>query len=194
MTLRLLMLAAACTCVLSAATGCNMPTHEQQAAANEIYLQQEGLAALQAGSAAPSLAGALDDAGQPVDLDALLAGSERGAVLFFFPALDVPNSLRNLRDLQKRSGKLAEQGIVAAGVVPADPARASEWASRNGLTLPLLADPRGDVARAWGCLGPAGSLPQRTTIGVKRDGSVAFFYRGSAPEQEIKRAFELNGK
>jgi peroxiredoxin Q/BCP len=194
MYLRLLLLVICLTSLLLGGASCSMPTHEQQAAANEVYLHKEGIVALQPGAAAPELSGATLATGEAVELQQLAQQHPGGLILFAFPALDAPNSLRNLRDWEKRSQRLAEHSIGVYGLAPAPAETVMQWQAARGIRLPLLADPSGSTARAWGCLGPEASLPQRTTIGVGPEGSVVFFYRGSAPDQTVNSAFRLNGK
>jgi thioredoxin-dependent peroxiredoxin len=46
-----------------------------------------------------------------------------------------------------------------------------EFAEALGVDYPILSDPRGEVARAYGVLGPSG-FPSRTTFFIGRDGHI----------------------
>jgi peroxiredoxin Q/BCP len=172
-------------------TGCMMPNHEAQLAANEEILKKEGIVALQLGDAAPPLSGVVDSAGQPVALNVLLDKHQRGVLLFFFPALDTPNSNANLLDWDKRRAALEAEGLGAYAVCPSDAAAAAALGGKLGLSLPLLADPTGAAARAYGCLPAQGQYPQRTTVGLGHQGAVEYFHRGSLDQAAVEKAFGL---
>lgn len=185
--LTVLVLALAVCCC----SGCMMPNREAQIAANEVYLQQEGLAALAPGNAAPPLTGLTDSAGAPVELASLLEQHPKGVLLLFFPALDTPNSDSNLLDWDKHRAALEAKQLGLYAVCPSDAATAAAHAGKLGIQLPLLADPQGTVARAYGCLAPEGKYPQRTTVGIGAQSGIVYFHRGSLELPAVEKAFGL---
>jgi peroxiredoxin len=181
-----------CVPCLLFCNSCMMPDRAKQVAANEVYLKKEGLTALEAGHAAPDLGGAVDAAtGEPAVLAALLDGHQLGIVLLFIPALDTPNSLHHLRELDKRRADLEAKGIGVAGVCPGNAEAVKVWAARHSLLLPLIADPVGQAAEAYGCLAAGASYPQRTTVGITAEKGIVLYYRGMAPVADIDKAFGL---
>ena len=166
-----------------------MPNHEQQIAENEAQLKKEGIQALSIGALAPPLTGATDAAGAPVVLADLLAQHKTGVVLFFFPALDTPNSNGNLADLDRRRSALEAQGLGVYAVCPAAPAAATAYFQQLGISLPLLADPSGTLAQAYGCLASGGQFPQRTVAVVGDKAGIVYFHRGPL-DQPAQAAME----
>jgi peroxiredoxin len=182
--------------LLASLTGCTMPTPEEQVAANEQYLKQEGITALAVGDPLPDLSALRleQQSGETVTFASLVAKHPAGVLIFLFPALETPNSQRNLLDWERRSSKLASQGLGVVAIAPGDLAAAQTWASSIGFRQPLLADPSGAAARALGCLSPTGSFPQRTTIGLTPDGKIALFWRGQADDKKVASAFGLTSR
>jgi len=166
-------------------SGCMMPNHDAQISANEAYLKQEGITALPLLSTAPQLTGVTDSTGQPVSLSALLDRHKTGVLLFFFPALDTPNSSANLLDWDKRQAALTAEGLGAYAICLADAAAAAKYSQELGITLPLLADPQGTAAAAYGCLPSGGQFPQRTTIGLSPQGGVVYYHRGTLDQPAV---------
>jgi peroxiredoxin Q/BCP len=172
-------------------TGCMMPNHDQQIQANEAYLKREGIVALKVGDSAPPLTGATDGSGEAAQLPAMLAAHKTGVLLFFFPAVDTPNSNLNLQDWDKRRAALEAEGLGIYAVCPASAAGAASYAQELGITLPLLADPEGTVAQAYGCLPPGGQYPQRTTVGIGPAGDITFYHRGTQDQAAVLKGFGL---
>jgi peroxiredoxin Q/BCP len=177
--------------LLVLAAGCLPTNHEAQVSANETYLLREGIAALKPGDPAPALDALVDAAGQPVHLATLLDQHKTGVLLFFFPAPDTPNSSTNLIDWDKHQTALSQKNLGAYAVCPTDAATAAQYAAKLGLTLPLLADPTGSVATAYGCLSSGGQYPQRTTVGVGPQSSIIYYHRGALDEPAVEKAFGL---
>ncbi len=73
----------------------------------------------------------------------------RPVVLFFYPRLDAPaeTALRSLRDAMR---DFDMQGVKVIGVSRDEPGRQREFHRREKLNFPLLSDPDGNVAAAYG--------------------------------------------
>jgi peroxiredoxin Q/BCP len=115
-------------------------------------------------------------------------------LLFFYPANDTPNSAKHLADLAKMGDKLAAHGISAYGVNPGSAEAHQQFARSYGIELPLVLDEGGRICQAYGCLLAGGTYPQRTTVGVATDGTVAFYQRGVMLLPAILKGFGVEGK
>jgi thioredoxin-dependent peroxiredoxin len=75
-------------------------------------------------------------------------------------------------------GEYRRFGVQPLGVNPAPPARHAEYAKRLGLPFPLLSDPAGAIASAYGATRPGGGI-DRSVYLIDRDGTVLFARHGS---------------
>jgi len=83
---------------------------------------------------------------------ARLAGLQKRAVIVFHPQDDTPECVRFVEHLARRAPDIDASGAWLATVVVSDGPAARAYAERHGAGLRVLADPRGRVARAYGCL------------------------------------------
>lgn len=83
---------------------------------------------------------------------ARLAGLHKRAVVVFHPQDDTPECVRFVEHLARRAPEIAAAGAWLATVVVSDGASARAYAERHGAGLRVLPDPKGRVARAYGCL------------------------------------------
>jgi peroxiredoxin Q/BCP len=81
------------------------------------------------------------------------------------------------------------QGVQPLGVNPASVERHTRYAEKMGFPFPLLSDPDGAIAGAYGALKPLLRSIQRSVVGIGRDGRVAYAVRGAPPVAEILAAF-----
>lgn len=100
------------------------------------------------GKPAPALT-LVDLQGRPVDV-AQWRG--RRVVLHFHPHDDTPECLEVLQSLQRLAPQIEQAGIVFAAVGVATPDKTEAYRRQQGLSLPMLCDPRGRTARAYGTL------------------------------------------
>jgi len=100
------------------------------------------------GKPAPPLA-LVDLQGQPVD------GSQwhgRRVVLHFHPQDDTPECLEVLQSLQGLLPQIEQAGLAFVAIGVSTPDKAQAYREQQGLSLPMLCDPRGRTARAYGTL------------------------------------------
>jgi thioredoxin-dependent peroxiredoxin len=171
-------------------TGCMMPNREAQTAHNEERIAAEGIIKLEAGAPAPAIS-APSTAGT-FELSAALAKGR--VVLFFFPALDTPNSTRELTQYGAAAAELAAQQITIYGITKATDTELTAFRTRYNIPLELIADPQLVIAQAYGCALPGGQFPQRSTIGLNADGSIAFYRRHQMLKAEILKEFDITTK
>lgn len=100
------------------------------------------------GQPAPALS-LVDLQGRPVD-----AAQWRGrrVVLHFHPQDDTPECLEVLQSLQGLLPQLEQAGIAFAAVGVGSAEQGAAYRDQQGLSLPMLCDPRGRTARAYGTL------------------------------------------
>ena len=184
------MLVLACAVLLG---GC-MPDREKQIARNEALLREEGIIALEAGNEAPAFSARGTNGTSlviPEPENGLAVNVlEHNVVLYFYPADNTPNTTRQLKDLTKFSAMLEENDMEIYGVNPGSEGEHQAYARKYSIEVPLLADVNGEIAVAYGCLAAGKQIPQRTLVGIDRNGRIAFFKRGYYTPQQIVAFFD----
>lgn len=89
-----------------------------------------------------------DTTGTPRTLSAMLESGP--VVLFFYPAAATTGCTREACHFRDLAGEFAALGATPVGVSMDGLERQRDFAAANGFGFPLLCDPRGDVARAYG--------------------------------------------
>jgi peroxiredoxin Q/BCP len=115
-------------------------------------------------------------------------------VLAFYPGDDTPVCTRQLCSYQDDLGVLQGLGAVLWGISSQDLASHERFATKRGLTFPLLADTDKAVHAAYGAKGLMG-LPKRTVVVVDADQVVRFHRTSSvgityADSDQIARVLE----
>jgi peroxiredoxin Q/BCP len=118
---------------------------------------------LEVGRPAPDFA--LKDASGTIVRLADLRG--RKVVLYFYPKDMTPGCTREACDFRDRHAMLQAAGAVLLGVSPDSERSHARFAQKHGLPFPLLADPGGAVAAAYG-VWKEKTLYGRTYMGVER--------------------------
>lgn len=102
----------------------------------------------------------------------------RPLVVFFFPKADTPGCTQEACDFRDQSDQWEAAGITVVGV-SADPVKKqASFASKYGLTMPLLADPERTILGPWGVWGEKKQYGRtyegivRTTVLFDADGVV----------------------
>ncbi|BDZ43439.1 hypothetical protein GCM10025865_27380 [Paraoerskovia sediminicola] len=112
--------------------------------------------ALRHGDAAPALE-LVDQDGAAVSL-ADFAGT--GVVVYFYPKAATPGCTTEACDFRDSLASLQGLGYAVVGVSPDAPEALTAFAGDHSLGFPLLSDPDGTAARAWG-RGPTARSPAR---------------------------------
>lgn len=139
-----------------------------------------------------------DSGGKPFPLRSLLG---RYLVLYFYPKAGTPGCTQEAQAFQGKLKEFYGLGAEVVGVSPDGPAALSRFATKYGLTFPLLSDAKGELAGAYGV--KIGRGVERSTFLLDRAGVVRWAWRrvrvpGHAEEvlavlQELHRADqELN--
>ncbi len=105
-------------------------------------------------------------------------------VVFFYPRDDTPGCTRESCDFRDALSGLQQMGAEVVGISGDSVASHARFATKFVLPFPLLADPHGLVAAAYGVwvkLGPM-QLARRTTFIVTPEGRIGHIFRHVRPE------------
>jgi peroxiredoxin Q/BCP len=100
----------------------------------------------------------------------------RTVILFFYTKDDTPLATREAIDFRDAALKLRQQGIQIIGVSTDAPEAHREFAASLRLPFPLLSDPNGNLARAFGVPFQYG-LDDRRTFVIGPSGTIEKIYR-----------------
>lgn len=92
-------------------------------------------------------------------------------VLAFYPKDDTPGCTAEMCGLRDALPKFKEKNVVVLGVSVQDTTSKKAFATKYGLTFPVLADAKQTVAKAYGVLG-ANGVAERVTFVIGADGTV----------------------
>ena len=128
-----------------------------------------------------------DESGRPVRSGDLHG---RPCVLFFYPKAGSWGCTCEAVGFANRYPEFAARGIVVLGI-SLDPAEAQRsFSARCQLPYPLLVDPSGNIARAFGVLGTFG-FARRVTFLVGADGRVLRVVDSVLPGTHVRAALDL---
>lgn len=134
------------------------------------------------GDPAPTVA-APDQAGDAVELT-----FDDPTVLFFYPRDGTEGCTTEARQFEAERETYAEAGVAAYGASTDDVEAHATFASDEGLSVRLLADPDGELAGAFGVPVENGRAA-RTTF-VLADGEVKRVYEDVRPDGHARRVLE----
>jgi peroxiredoxin Q/BCP len=101
----------------------------------------------------------------------LSAARGRAVVLAFYPGDDTPVCTRQLCSYQDDLAQLTDLSAQVWGISPQDLASHERFASKRGLSFPLLADPDRIAIKAYGVNGPLGHT-KRSVFVVDAEGAL----------------------
>jgi thioredoxin-dependent peroxiredoxin len=126
---------------------------------------------LPVGTAAPEVVGT-DVAGKPVKLS-----EQKGkfAVVYFYPKDETPGCTKEACAFRDSHDKFVQAGVTVFAVSRDDEASHKEFREHHKLPFPMVADPSGDVQRAFGVSSmlPGTKMVSRVTFLVGPDGKIA---------------------
>ncbi len=108
-------------------------------------------------------------------------------VLIFYPKDQTPGCTAQLCAARDESAAYAAAGIAVFGVNGDSAASHEKFIAKYQLSVPLLVDPGLTVAKAYDAvigLGPL-KIVNRTVVGIDRDGTIAFYRRGTPLARDI---------
>lgn len=110
---------------------------------------------------------ATTDEGRTVTLSELAAG--RPLVVFFYPKAFTGGCTAEACHFRDLGAEFAELGASRVGVSRDDVATQARFATEHGFDYPLLADPDGRIAKAFGAKRPGPLASKRQTFVLDRD-------------------------
>lgn len=125
-----------------------------------------------------------DDTLKEVTLSALRGQT---VVLEFFPLAFSPMCTAEMCEVRNDYSAFQEKGAAVYGI-----SRDSVWTlkafkEKEGLTHSLLADMKGDVAKAYGCWNEAIGFAERLTVIIGPDGKITYVQHNGAGEKRDQK-------
>ncbi len=120
--------------------------------------------------------------GESLSLEQILAGVEKGLIVYFYPRAMTPGCTKQACDFRDYNKVLTEAGYTVIGISPDPVTRLQKFTEKKELPFPLLSDETKSVMEAWGAYGSKvnyGKLVQgviRSTVIVNPDGLVREAY------------------
>ena len=121
---------------------------------------------LEVGQKAPSFS-LLDQNGTEVTLDSL---NGKKTLIWFYPKASTPGCTAEGCGLQAEKPAFDSEGIQIVGVSMDSVKRQSNFATKQGFEYPLLADPEGEMVKAYGAWG------RKKFMGREYDGILRISY------------------
>jgi len=125
-----------------------------------------------------------DQDGHPFSSDSLLG---KRAVVYFYPAADTPGCTIEAKGFRDELPQYRAKGVEVVGVSTDDCPAQKAFATKYGLSFPLLADTKKEVAETFGVLRPNGRA-RRVSFLVETDGKVAEIVDTSSADTHLERA------
>jgi thioredoxin-dependent peroxiredoxin len=107
-----------------------------------------------------------DSDGNTVSLTALRKGSDKGVVVYFYPAAMTPGCTTQACDFRDSLASLTSAGYQVVGISPDKPEKLAKFRDRDALTFPLLSDADRATLEAYGAYG------EKTLYGKKMMGVI----------------------
>ncbi len=101
-----------------------------------------------------------------MSLSSLRKGSDKGVVVYFYPAAMTPGCTTQACDFRDSLASLASAGYQVVGISPDKPEKLAKFRDRDALTFPLLSDADRTTLDAYGAFG------EKTLYGKKMMGVI----------------------
>jgi peroxiredoxin Q/BCP len=124
---------------------------------------------LKIGDLAPPIVGTTHD-GKPFRLEALRG---QNVVIYFYPAAFTPLCTIETRKFRDRQEEIAKLGGTIVGVSGDSQDTQCEFAQKEGVQFPMVADPKRALASAYDIKWPLLPRAQRVTFVIDKAGRVA---------------------
>ena len=134
------------------------------------------MAELTVGQVAPDFT--LESTQGPVTLSQLVADSERGVIVYFYPKASTPGCTTEACDFRDNLNSLKGAGYTVVGISADRMPALEKFAAKQSLNFPLASDPDHTVLGPWGAWGEKKNYGKiftgiiRSTVVVGTDGTV----------------------
>ena len=117
-----------------------------------------------------------------------------GLILAFYPGDFTPVCTKQFCSYRDDGDRIESLGVEMLGISPQSVESHERFTDENGLTVPLLADPDKEVARAYGVVGPGGFIRRSIFLidgdGIVRHRHVALFGLQYQDVGDLERAVQ----
>ena len=145
------------------------------------------MASLKVGDVAPPIVASTHD-GKPFRLDALRG---QPVVIYFYPRAFTPVCTVETRMFRDRHDEIARYGAQVVGVSTDAQDTQCEFAQRESVQFPLIADPDQKIARDYRVKWPLLGRAQRVTFVIDRQGKIAArIHHELSAERHVKGVLE----
>lgn len=113
-----------------------------------------------------------------ISLPELLAGSEKGVIVYFYPKASTPGCTTQACDFRDNLNTMKAAGYTVVGVSADKMPALEKFTQKQGLNFPLISDPEHAILEPWGAWGEKKNYGRifmgiiRSTIVVGKDGTV----------------------
>ena len=140
-----------------------------------------------AGADAPAIQ-SRDQASKPWSLaDTLERHDVKAVLLYFYPKDDTPGCTKQALALRDNVGTLGQKGVQVVGVSFDTAASHQRFIKKCQLNYTLLADPKGEVADAYGVRVPKRALARRVSFLISKDGKILTVFDNRNPAQHLPK-------
>lgn len=114
-----------------------------------------------------------------ISLPELLAGSEKGVIVYFYPKASTPGCTTQACDFRDNLNTMKAAGYTVVGVSADTMSALEKFTKKQGLNFPLISDPEHAILEPWGAWGEKKNYGRiftgiiRSTVVVGKDGTVA---------------------
>ncbi len=114
-----------------------------------------------------------------ISLSELLAGSEKGVIIYFYPKASTPGCTTQACDFRDNLNTMKAAGYTVVGVSADTMSALEKFTQKQGLNFPLISDPEHAILEPWGAWGEKKNYGRiftgiiRSTVVVGKDGTVA---------------------
>lgn len=135
------------------------------------------MSTLAAGQTAPDFT--LESTQGTVTLSDLVAGSDKGVIVYFYPKASTPGCTTEACDFRDNLNTLRAAGYTVVGISPDKLPALEHFTEKQGLNFPLASDPTHEVLEQWGAWGEKKNYGRtyegviRSTVVVAPDGTVS---------------------
>ncbi|KAE8217890.1 hypothetical protein CF319_g8126 [Tilletia indica] len=132
-----------------------------------------------------------DTEGKGTTLGELVKESERGVVMFFYPAASTPGCTNQANFFQENLEKFTKKGYTVCGCSKDKPAAQTKWHTKHSLGYNLYTDSNADTAELVGLLKAGRKMQRGIVIVEKVDGGGKVVAGGAyGPEPSLNAALK----
>ncbi|EPS37170.1 hypothetical protein H072_9235 [Dactylellina haptotyla CBS 200.50] len=128
-----------------------------------------------------------NQAGEKVNLNALLDASKTGVVLFAYPAASTPGCTKQANLFNVSKDNFEAQGYSIFGLSGDKPEKNAKFKESQKLTYPLLSDVTYELHVKFGIAKPGGKGTLRSVVVISKDGKIVIVKK-AGPDETLKAA------